>query len=114
MSDATLLAERLIAAPSVTPARGLVFDVMEAMLVPLGFEVHRFVAGEGEDGTHDAPVENLFAIRRGPKGSRHFAFAGHLDVVPPGEGWSAAPFAPEVRGAPGSELLYGRGAVDMK
>jgi succinyl-diaminopimelate desuccinylase len=52
----------------------------------------------------------MFAIRSGPVGSRHFAFAGHLDVVPPGEGWTAAPFAPEVRG----DLLYGRGAVDMK
>ena len=106
MSTATELAERLIAAPSVTPATGLVFDVMEAMLEPLGFEVHRFVKGEQPDG----PVENLFAIRRGPDGSKHFAFAGHLDVVPPGEGWTSAPFAPERRG----DLLYGRGAVDMK
>jgi succinyl-diaminopimelate desuccinylase len=96
------LAERLIACPSVTPASGLVFDALETMLAPLGFEIDRFVAG-GE-------VENLFAIRRGPPGSRHFAFAGHLDVVPPGEGWTTAPFAPERRG----EFLYGRGAVDMK
>jgi len=106
MSDVTALAEKLIAAPSVTPATGLVFDVMEAMLVPLGFDVHRFVKGEAPDG----PVENLFAIRRGPEGAKHFAFAGHLDVVPPGPDWESAPFAPEQRGA----LLYGRGAVDMK
>ncbi len=100
------LAETLIAAPSVTPAAGLVFDRLEAMLKPLGFEVHRALSGEAPDG----PVENLFAIRRGPEGSKHFAFAGHVDVVPPGEGWTSAPFAPEVRG----DLLYGRGAVDMK
>jgi succinyl-diaminopimelate desuccinylase len=100
------LAEALIACPSVTPAAGLVFDCLEGQLKPLGFEVHRFQAGEAPDG----PVENLFAIRKGPAGSRHFGFAGHVDVVPPGEGWTAAPFAPEVRG----ELLYGRGAVDMK
>ena len=100
------LAEALIACPSVTPATGSVFDCLEGMLAPLGFAVHRFIAGEVPDG----PVENLFAIRQGPAGSRHFAFAGHLDVVPPGEGWASAPFAPEVRG----ELLYGRGAVDMK
>ena len=106
MTDVTALANRLIAAPSVTPATGLVFDVMEAMLAPLGFAVHRFLAGEAPDG----PVENLFAIRKGPPGLKHFAFAGHLDVVPPGDGWSSAPFAPEVRG----ELLHGRGAVDMK
>lgn len=106
MQDASTLAEQLIAAPSVTPATGLVFDVLEALLTPLGFAVHRFTRGEAPDG----PVENLFAIRPGPAGSRHLAFAGHLDVVPPGEGWTSAPFAPERRG----ELLYGRGAVDMK
>lgn len=100
------LAEALIACPSVTPAVGMVFDCLEGQLAPLGFEVVRFVAGEAPDG----PVENLFAIRRGPEGSRHLAFAGHLDVVPPGEGWTTAPFLPERRG----DLLYGRGAVDMK
>jgi succinyl-diaminopimelate desuccinylase len=101
-SDVVILAERLIACESVTPARGAVFDAFEAIIAPLGFEVHRFIAG----GT----VENCLAIRRGPPGSRHFAFAGHLDVVPPGEGWSSAPFAPERRAG----MLYGRGAVDMK
>lgn len=100
------LTEALIACPSVTPAAGLVFDCLEAQLAPLGFAVHRAVSGEVPDG----PVENLFAIRQGPPGSRHFAFAGHLDVVPPGEGWTSAPFAPEQRGG----LLHGRGAVDMK
>jgi succinyl-diaminopimelate desuccinylase len=105
-SQVVELAERLIACPSVTPAAGLAFDALEAMLAPLGFAVTRFHAGEPPDG----PVENLLAVRRGPKGNRHFAFAGHLDVVPPGEGWTTAPFAPERRG----ELLYGRGAVDMK
>ncbi|MDD3799473.1 MAG: succinyl-diaminopimelate desuccinylase [Novosphingobium sp.] len=104
------LAEALIACPSVTPAEGLVFDCLEDMLRPLGFEVDRRISGEPPDG----PVENLFAIRRGPPGSRHFAFAGHLDVVPPGEGWTSAPFAPERRPSPGGDLLYGRGAVDMK
>ena len=103
-------AKRLMAAPSVTPARGPVFDVLEAILAPLGFEVHRFTRGEGAEGSDEEPVENLFAIRRGPAGSRHFAFAGHVDVVPPGEGWASDAFAPEIRG----DLLYGRGAVDMK
>ena len=103
-------AKRLMSAPSVTPATGTVFDTMEALLAPLGFEVTRFTRGDGEEGTPEAPVENLFAIRRGPEGSRHFAFAGHLDVVPPGGGWASDAFAPEERG----ELLYGRGAVDMK
>ena len=108
-SDPVALAEALIACESVTPARGPVFDAFEAMLAPLGFEVHRFIAGEGAD-----PVENCLAIRRGPAGSRHFGFAGHLDVVPAGEGWTSRPFLPERRSAPGGEVLYGRGAVDMK
>ena len=100
------LAEALIACPSVTPATGAVFDCLEASLAPLGFSVHRAVTGEPPDG----PVENLFAIRHGPAGSRHFAFAGHLDVVPVGEGWSSDPFVPLRRG----DLLHGRGAADMK
>ena len=100
------LAERLISCESVTPARGPVFDALEAMLVPLGFEVDRFLAGDDPEQL----VENLLAVRRGSSGSRHFAFAGHLDVVPPGDGWVTGPFAPERRGG----LLYGRGAVDMK
>jgi succinyl-diaminopimelate desuccinylase len=98
--DPVELACALIACPSVTPARGAVFDTLEAALRPLGFEVHRFVAG-GE-------VENMFATRG--SGSPHFGFAGHLDVVPPGEGWTGDPFGPEIRAG----LLYGRGAVDMK
>lgn len=110
MSQSLDYAKRLIACPSVTPATGRVFDELEAMLVPLGFAVHRFLRGDGDEGSEEAPVENLFAIRRGPEGSRHFAFAGHLDVVPPGGGWAHDPFEPTEHG----ELLYGRGAVDMK
>ncbi|HEX2764927.1 MAG TPA: succinyl-diaminopimelate desuccinylase [Allosphingosinicella sp.] len=98
--DPVDLASRLIACPSVTPARGEVFDVLETALRPLGFEVHRFVSG-GE-------VENLVASRG--SGRPHFGFAGHLDVVPPGEGWTGNAFVPQIRGG----LLYGRGAVDMK
>lgn len=100
----------LIACESVTPARGSVFDALEAMLVPLGFAVHRFTRGDGHEDTDEAPVENLCAMREGPQGKPHFAFAGHVDVVPPGKGWASEPFGPEIRG----DLLYGRGAVDMK
>ena len=59
-SDPVFLAERLIECPSVTPAAGLVFDALQAMLEPLGFAVHRFIAGDPPDG----PVENLFEIGR--------------------------------------------------
>lgn len=108
--DPVDLARRLMACESVTPATGAVFDALEAMLAPLGFAVTRFTRGEGPEGSDEAPVENLFAIREGAPGAQHFAFAGHVDVVPPGEGWSSEPFGPEIRG----DLLYGRGAVDMK
>lgn len=111
MTDALALAyaQRLIACESVTPATGAVFDVLEQMLVPLGFTVERFISGEGDTNpAHGAPVENLFAIRAASGG--HFAFAGHVDVVPPGNGWASDPFVPEIKG----DLLHGRGAVDMK
>ncbi|CAA9509416.1 MAG: N-succinyl-L,L-diaminopimelate desuccinylase [uncultured Sphingomonas sp.] len=102
--DAVELAAKLISCPSVTPARGEVFDVLEAALGPLGFAVQRWVLGEAPDG----PTENLVAIRG--SGSPHFGFAGHLDVVPAGEGWSGNPF--EARIVDGR--LIGRGANDMK
>jgi succinyl-diaminopimelate desuccinylase len=102
--DPVELAAALIACPSITPATGEVFDVLEQALQGSGFTVHRFMSGEAPDG----PVENLYASRG--SGSPHFGFAGHLDVVPPGEGWTGDAFAPEIRNG----LLYGRGAVDMK
>lgn len=104
LPEVVALTKALIACESVTPARGGVFDVLEAALVPLGFAVDRFTVGEAPDG----PVENLLAVRG--SGGPHFAFAGHLDVVPPGAGWTSGAFAPEIRGG----LLHGRGAVDMK
>ena len=101
-TDPLALAHALIACESITPARGAVFDVAEAALTAAGFAVERFVEG----GPPDGPVENLLATRAGE--GRHLAFAGHLDVVPPGDGWDA--FAPVERNG----LLHGRGAVDMK
>ena len=111
MTDALALAyaQRLIACESVTPASAGVFVALEDMLVPLGFTVERFISGEDDDNpAHGAPVENLFAIRE--SGGRHFAFAGHVDVVPSGDGWTSNPFVPEIKG----DFLHGRGAVDMK
>jgi succinyl-diaminopimelate desuccinylase len=102
--DPVDLTRRLIACPSVTPADHGAQDVIAAALEGIGFTVHRLVSGEAPDG----PVPNLFATRGG--GGPHFAFAGHSDVVPPGAGWQGSPFEPAIRG----DLLYGRGAVDMK
>jgi succinyl-diaminopimelate desuccinylase len=102
--DPVELASRLITCPSITPARGEVFDLLEEAIRPIGFEVHRFVLGEAPDG----PTENMVAIRG--SGGPHFGFAGHLDVVPPGDGWDHDPFDPVIRDG----VLTGRGANDMK
>ena len=102
--DPVELAARLIACPSVTPARGEVFDVLEEVLRANGFEVHRWVMGEPPDG----PTENLVAFRG--EGRPHFGFAGHLDVVPPGDGWETDPFDAIIADG----MLTGRGANDMK
>jgi succinyl-diaminopimelate desuccinylase len=102
--DPIALAKALINCPSVTPARGEVFDVLDAALKPLDFAVHRWVMGEPPDG----PTENMVAIKG--DGAPHFGFAGHLDVVPAGEGWTSGPFAAEIEDG----LLIGRGANDMK
>ena len=103
-ADPIALARALINCPSVTPARGEVFDILEQALRPLGFEVHRWVMGEAPDG----PTENMVAMRG--SGAPHFGFAGHLDVVPPGEGWAHDPFAAVIEDG----RLVGRGANDMK
>ncbi|MQT12606.1 succinyl-diaminopimelate desuccinylase [Segnochrobactrum spirostomi] len=100
------IARTLITCPSVTPAGAEAFDAVEALLRPAGFAVERPVFTE--DGT--PAVENLFA--KLGTGGPHLTFAGHLDVVPPGETarWTHGPFAAEIAG----DDLIGRGAVDMK
>jgi len=103
--DPVELAAKLISVPSVTPASGAVFEVLAEVLRPLGFTIHRFVLGEAPDG----PTENMVAIREVSPGP-HFGFAGHLDVVPPGDGWSGDPFVARIENG----RLIGRGANDMK
>jgi succinyl-diaminopimelate desuccinylase len=102
--DPVQLAVDLIACPSVTPADAGAQGVLAAALKAQGFTVHRFTSGAAPHG----PIENLVAIRG--HGAPHLAFAGHTDVVPPGQGWTSGAFEPAIRG----DLLYGRGAVDMK
>ena len=103
-TDPVELTKRLIACPSVTPDDAGANEVVASALESIGFTVHRLVRGEAPDG----PIHNLFASRG--SGGPHFAFAGHTDVVPPGDGWNSDPFTPTIKG----DLLYGRGAVDMK
>src|SRR5215510_5163383 len=105
-ADPLALAVELLRCPSVTPAEGGALSVLERVLKGAGFAVHR--ATFGEPGT--APIENLYA--RIGSAAPHLAFAGHTDVVPPGDEatWHHPPFAAAIEGG----MLYGRGAVDMK
>lgn len=85
--------------PSITPDEAGALDVAEAALTALGFTARRMKF---------SAVDNLYA-RLGTE-QPNFCFAGHVDVVPPGDGWSSDPFAAEIR----DDILYGRGAADMK
>ena len=104
--DALALAQALIRCPSVTPADAGALGVLETALKPLGFSCNRLAF----ESPGDDRVENLYA-RLGGSG-RNFCFAGHTDVVPPGDRarWSVDPFAAVVKDG----HLYGRGASDMK
>jgi succinyl-diaminopimelate desuccinylase len=105
-ADPVAIARDLIRCRSVTPDEGGALAYLQDLLARAGFDVHRVVFAE--PGT--APVDNLYA--RIGQSQPNLLFAGHTDVVPPGnEGaWSHPPFA----GAIAGERLYGRGAVDMK
>ncbi|WP_316979705.1 succinyl-diaminopimelate desuccinylase [Shumkonia mesophila] len=104
--DPVDLTRALVRCPSVTPSDAGALAVLEGALVPLGFTCHRLKFSQA--GTPD--VDNLYA--RLGTGRPHFCFAGHTDVVPPGDvgAWSAGPFAGEVIDG----RLIGRGTVDMK
>jgi succinyl-diaminopimelate desuccinylase len=106
MNDALSIARDLLRCRSVTPDDAGALSVLEDRLKAAGFEVHR--VSFGEPGTAD--IDNLYA--RIGNSAPHLSFAGHTDVVPPGDesAWSHGAFAGEVKDG----ILYGRGAVDMK
>jgi succinyl-diaminopimelate desuccinylase len=106
MTDALSIARDLIRCPSVTPADAGALGVLEKALNAAGFTCQRVTFSE--PGTAD--VDNLYA-RIGTDGP-HITFAGHTDVVPPGDesAWSVGAFSGEVKDG----FLHGRGAVDMK
>jgi succinyl-diaminopimelate desuccinylase len=105
-ADPVAIARDLIRCPSVTPVEGGALAYLEGRLEGAGFAVHRVTFSE--PGADD--VENLYA--RIGTGAPHLMFAGHTDVVPPGDAaaWTHPPFAAEI--ADGT--LFGRGAADMK
>jgi succinyl-diaminopimelate desuccinylase len=106
MSDAAAHLKALIACRSVTPADAGAQDYLAEVLGAGGFAVERLTFSA--PGTPD--VANLFATIG--SGAPHLVFAGHTDVVPPGDEkrWTHPPFAAEVAGG----TMFGRGAVDMK
>jgi succinyl-diaminopimelate desuccinylase len=105
-ADPVAITRELVRCPSVTPAEGGALRYLETVLKAAGFTVHRMTFSE--PGADD--VENLYA--RIGDGAPNLMFAGHTDVVPPGDetSWTHPPFAGE---SDGTEL-FGRGAVDMK
>ncbi len=100
------LAKELIKFPSVTPIDAGVMKFLEKKLKKLGFKTKIIEFKE----KNFKPVKNLYA-KLGSKGP-NFCYAGHLDVVPPGNTgeWTVNPFKPFIRNG----YLIGRGANDMK
>ncbi|MET0967823.1 MAG: succinyl-diaminopimelate desuccinylase [Tardiphaga sp.] len=106
VADVVAIAQALIRCPSVTPADHGALGVLAGLLENAGFAVHRVTFSE--DGAAD--IDNLYA--RIGTSAPHICFAGHTDVVPPGDdaAWSHGAFSGDVHDG----QLYGRGAVDMK
>jgi succinyl-diaminopimelate desuccinylase len=95
------LAKELIRKPSVTPKDAGAINVLAKNLRSLGFKCQLI---------NFKDIKNLYA--KLGKSSPNFCFAGHTDVVPPGNisDWSVNPFKPAVK----NNKLIGRGANDMK
>lgn len=91
---------------SVTPDAKKSFDFLEKLFKKYNFEIHRVKFGSADT----IEVENMFAIIG--SGGPHLNFAGHVDVVPPGElnSWKHPPFSGHIEDG----IIYARGAEDMK
>src|SRR5271154_5564814 len=105
-TDPIAIARGLVRCRSVTPDDGGALAYLHDVLAKAGFAVQRTTFAE--PGT--APIDNLYARIGSEK--PNLIFAGHTDVVPPGDeaAWHHPPFAGELAG----DKVYGRGAVDMK
>lgn len=104
MNQAIDILKKLISYPTITPKECGLYEYIAEILED--FEVLRFDKGE---------VKNLFLYKKFGQGeidksTPHFCFAGHIDVVPPGDGWKYDPFLPFIE----NNFLYGRGTQDMK
>jgi len=107
ISPTVTLACELIERQSVTPEDAGCQQLMRERLEAIGFDCQTLTWGEGEDA-----VENLWAVLGEADNGPIFCFAGHTDVVPtgPASQWQTPPFEPTIK----DNMLYGRGAADMK
>ncbi len=96
------LTAKLVQCPSVTPKEGGALKLIGELFRDTDFEIHTINRGG---------ISNLF-LRWGAKNLPTLGFSGHVDVVPPGEisKWDFEPFSGKIV----DDVLYGRGAVDMK
>ncbi|MDM8335744.1 succinyl-diaminopimelate desuccinylase [Wolbachia pipientis] len=103
--DPVKLTKKLVSFKSITPRDGGAIEYIATILKKSGFDCEILEFGDG--GTK---IKNLYA--KYINGVPNLCFAGHVDVVHPGQlkGWTLDPFSPEVRDG----MLYGRGAADMK
>ncbi len=94
------LAQQLIRCPSVSPEDAGCQSLLTDRLKAIGFRIEPMNFGD---------TKNFWATRGE---GETLAFAGHTDVVPPGENrhWINPPFEPTIRDG----MLFGRGAADMK
>lgn len=108
--EAALFAAELIRVPSVNPPGDAYRECAELLGVRLeadGFETE-YIQGPGSDPQR--PKINVLGLRRGRSARPALHLNGHIDVVPPGDGWTFDPFGGEIRDG----WLYGRGSADMK
>lgn len=103
MTDLLTLSKALIACPSISPDDAGCQAIVTDLLTTYGFTVRALPF---------ADVDNLWAYKKGAAEGKTLVFAGHTDVVPPGDvqAWRANPFMPYEQNG----FLYGRGAADMK
>ena len=104
--DPIKLTQSLVQCASVTPKDDGALEIVAKHLSELGFSCYPLKFS----GSNSYEVNNVFATI-GNKG-KHFAYAGHTDVVPVGneDSWKFPPFSGTIEG----DKLYGRGSEDMK
>ncbi|GHU20144.1 succinyl-diaminopimelate desuccinylase [Alphaproteobacteria bacterium] len=106
MADVISLCSDLVRCKSVTPHDDGVMEVVANFLKAAGFETNIMIF-RSPDGKNE--VKNLFA-KYGSSKEMILGFLGHVDVVPPGDGWESDPFEPIQKNG----YLVGRGVCDMK